>query len=222
MADEPVLHNEVRWLVRPPEMLGAAERFGKTQLCRAANSKGMTGVIQKQSEGGAYWAVLRADAVGHLTELIGKLKARGYNVTERPREVPSALLLELGRKPVAVLPSAESVHSYGSSGALDRSEIPQTPEEEDRLTMASALTDAAAQAALSAHLLRRAELAKEKAEREAKEEREKGERAVKEEREKGEREREKAERERAALVQELRAAEARAAASAAKRSCTIV
>ena len=230
------------WSVRPPDLMQVAAKFGKRQLRESANGSGMSGVIQKHSAAtGEFWAVLRAESPAYLAVLRGKLRERCYEVQEvQPGAVPDALLRQLERKPVEVLPSADEIHSRGSSGARDRGEIAPTADEEDRLTLGSALDDAAAQATLAARQLRRAEEALEKAERAAKEaeraakearaearaeakaEREKGELAAKEEREKGERERaalaqaakeerEKVDRERASERAALLAAEVRAA-----------
>jgi hypothetical protein len=215
------------WSVRPPDLALSSTKFGKKQVCAAANAVGMSGVIQKHSAAtGEFWAVLHADAPGNFGVLLKKLRTRGYTAAEKPRaDVPESLLGLLETKPVQVLPSEDGIHSRGSSGALDRNEIPLTADEEDRLTLSSAFNDAAEQASRALQQLQRAEVAAamsakeaKEARAEAKEEREKAEReravaaqeakserereraalvqAAKEEREKAEREREKAERER--------------------------
>jgi hypothetical protein len=221
--EAPVTHFAL-WSVRPPDLMQqGASKLGKRQLCGSANAAGMSGVIQKHSAAtGEFWALLQSDAPGIFGVLRTKLRDRQYAVVEVPRaDVPSALLLQLDRKPVEVLPSAEDVHSRGSSGARDRSEIPLSAEEQDRITVASAFDDAADQASFAARQLRRIEEELERSRREveaaraeAKEEREKGEReraaltqAAKEERERAaltqaaKEEREKGERERAVLTQ---------------------
>ena len=213
------------WSVRPPDLALSSTKFGKKQVCAAANAVGMSGVIQKHSAAtGEFWAVLHADAPGNFGVLLKKLSTRGYIAAVKPRaDVPESLLGLLETKPVQVLPSEDGIHSRGSSGALDRNEIPLTAEEEDRLTVSSAFNDAADQALRALKQLQRAEVAAamsskeaKEARAEAKEEREKAEREraavaqeakVERERERAalvqaaKEEREKAERERAALVQ---------------------
>jgi hypothetical protein len=226
------------WSVRPPDLMASAIKHGKKEVCQLANAVGMSGVVQKHSAAtGEFWAVLRADAPGNLAVLRTQLRERHFTVEPTPHAAaPAALLHELERKPVEVLPSADGIHSRGSSGARDNGEIPPTQDEEERLTVGSAFDDAAGQATLAVRQLRRAEMVADKAGREAvearaeaKAEREKGEReravlaqAVEAEREKGERERavlaqaveaerEKSARERAASSAAILAAEVRAA-----------
>ena len=232
--ESPVLHVAL-WSVRPPDLMQqGASKLGKRQLCGSANAAGMSGVIQKHSAAtGEFWALLQSDAPGNFGVLRTKLRDRQYAVVEAPRaDVPSTLLLQLDRKPVEVLPSAEDVHSRGSSGARDRGEIPLTAEEQDRITVASALDDAADQASFAAWQLRRIEGELERSRREveaaraeAKEEREKGERERAALTQAAKEEREERGRERAAVTAALIAAEVRAARAEAllsRRSCAIV
>ena len=211
------------WSVRPPDLALSSTKFGKKQVCAAANAVGMSGVIQKHSAStGEFWAVLHADAPGNFGVLLKKLSTRGYIAAVKPRaDVPESLLGLLETKPVQVLPSEDGIHSRGSSGALDRNEIPLTADEEDRLTLSSAFNDAADQALRALKQLQRAEVAAAMSVKEAKEARAE----AKEEREKAEREREKAEHERAALEKEILLAKERAARAEALlegRRCILV
>ena len=88
-----------------------------------------------------------------------------------------------------MLPSADDVHSRGSSGARDRGEIPLTDDDQGRLTVAEAFDDAALQATLGAKEIRRIQAALEKSQAETKAVRENAEKAAKEDREKFDRER---------------------------------
>ena len=101
------------WSVRPPDLMQVAAKFGKRQLRQSANDSGMSGVIQKHSAAtGEFWAVLRAESPAYLAVLRGKLRERCYEVQElQPGAVPDALLRQLERKPVEVLPSADEIHS---------------------------------------------------------------------------------------------------------------
>ena len=186
----------VLWSVRPPDPMHVATKFGKTLLCDSANRSGVagsavSGVIQKHSAAtGEFWAVLRSEAPADLAVLKNKLLKREYAVVEMPREaVPGSLLDLLERKPVEVLPSADDVHSRGSSGARDRGEIPLTDDDQGRLTVAEAFDDAALQATLGAKEIRRIQAALEKSQAETKAVRENAEKAAKEDREKFDRER---------------------------------